>query len=134
MKASNFNIGDIVRCGSKLLCVAKIEGQTVCSKWDSYSLNEIEAVKIGSGYDRDIVLKSVRPLAASFVGLNDPIPVYRDYYFMKYSIDGVKIADVVKDNQIEYIHDLQKWLKENMPSQYLYFSGMPCDILKYYKV
>ena len=83
MEEIKFSIGDIVRCGSELLCISEIEGDKVKSSWQSYLLDEIKPVEIGR-YDSDITLKSHIPIMASIVGIDDAIPVHQDYYFMEY--------------------------------------------------
>lgn len=119
MSELEYKIGDIVRCGTRTMAIKEIENRIIKTIWGDYSIDDIEPVEIGSGYDSDITLKSHIPIMASYVGANDPILVHRDYYFMQYEIDGIKIADVVNDNHIMYVHELQRWLEVNMPDEYL---------------
>lgn len=119
MNEFKFEIGDIVHCGARVFIIKEIGDRTVKSIWGDFSFDEIQPIKIGSGYDSDITLSSHIPIMASCVESNGPIPIHRNYHFLQYEIDGVKIVDVVDDNHIEYVHELQKWLKINMPDEYL---------------
>lgn len=119
MSELEYKIGDIVRCGTRTIVIKEIENRIIKTIWGDYSIDDIEPIEIGNGYDSDITLKSHIPIMASYVRDGDPIPVHRDYYFMQYEINNVKIADVVRDNHIMYVHELQRWLEVNMPDEYL---------------
>ncbi|WP_308764923.1 hypothetical protein [uncultured Bacteroides sp.] len=112
--------GDIVRCESRTLRIDEINNDVIKTIWGEYSIEDILPVEIGSGYDANITLKSHIPIMATYVRDGDPTPIHQDYYFMQYEIDNVKIADVVRNNHIIYVHELQRWLEVNMPDEYLY--------------
>lgn len=120
MELKELKQGDIVRFESRVLCIQEIGNDVIKTIWGEYPIDDIKPVEIGSGYDLDITLRSHIPIMASFVRDGDPIPVHKDLYFMRYTINNVCISEVVNNNNIKYVHELQRWLEVNMPDEYLY--------------
>lgn len=116
-----YSVEEIVRVRTSVFEIEEIKDGKVRGKYYNtwYDISEIEPVEIGSGLDSGITLGSKIPIAASYVAPGEPIPVFKKLHFLEYTVDGISIRNVVQENDIKYIHELQRWLKENMPNSIL---------------
>lgn len=112
MKLEELKKGYIVRCGTKVLVIDEVTDEGIKTIAGSFSIKDVEPVEIGSKYDSRIKVKFIP--RTPVLGPNDSIPICEWPYYLEYKLkDGRSIADIVRENNIAYVHELQKWFKDN---------------------
>ena len=117
---NKFKIGDIVREGTFISSIKKIEnGKAILAKNYEVKLERLSQVEINGGFDAGIVLDSKIPVRAPIVASGERIPIRKTISYLESSIDGKTIASIVEENNFTIVSELQDWMSQNSPDFFL---------------
>ena len=103
---NKFKIGDIVREGTFISSIKKIEnGKAILAKNYEVKLERLSQVEINGGFDAGIVLDSKIPVRAPIVASGERIPIRKTISYLESSIDGKTIASIVEENNFTIVSE-----------------------------
>ena len=115
-----FKVGDIVREGSFVSSIKKIEnGKATLTKNYDANVERLSQVEINGSFDQYIVLDCVNPIRASYISPGGQTPMRKSIHYLDSSIDGISIISIIKENGFTIVSELQDWLSQNSPDYYL---------------
>ena len=115
-----FKVGDIVREGSYVASIKKIEdGKATLGKNIVVALERLSQVEINGNYDQGIILKCKFPYRAPIIGPGKQIPVRKTIPYFENSIEGRTIASIIKENGFTVVSELQDWIRLYVPDFFL---------------
>lgn len=115
-----FIIGDIVRKGSYVASIKKIEdGKATLGKNVVVALERLSQVEINGNYDQGIILECKFPYRAPIIAPVKQIPVRKTIPYLENTIEGKSIASIIKENGFTVVSELQDWIRQNAPDFFL---------------
>ena len=114
-----FKVGDIVREGTFVMSIKKIENRkATLARNHEVDLESLSQVEINGGYDDEIILVC-STMRAPAVALGESIPLWKRILYKESNIEGKSIASIIEENGFTVVSELQDWMAQNAPDYIL---------------